>query len=267
VAQEYIDITKAEPVTKSQLRGHLFKILYPFIMKVPELQAHLANCDIPGMQEVVVKLREAYNAMSERPSTVSWYARHQANKGPEAGEVFVPKAVKEDEPKDKECRGCKQTLERAAFSVRGWKHVKGRCFACSNPGGITGDFKCPVCAFEAPVFEAMWTHLGSTRHFFPVCCSSPPDDGGKNAEAELVCLAENCADKNHHGLKKFCRHVSKHHKDWVERLCSAAAKVLSLLHYPPPPPPTHSARTPSSIVFASTLLFVNFGFAVDFIAL
>jgi tRNA-dihydrouridine synthase 1 len=250
VAQEYIDYAKNGPMTQTKLRGHLFKILFPFIMQLPDVRKYLAGQDTEGMMQVVPLLRRRFDeelkkttsgmrteggvvqtdegTNTENSSVVSslekfpsWYARHQK---PVVQRAKKPAPTPKDMQQEKQCPACQKTLPRTSYSVRGWKHAKGKCVVCSNSGGVVGNFKCLGCDYKAPVFDAVWNHLLSTRHFAPACAQENKEqneEGVEDAQRVFVCVAcgESCK-----GIKKFCRHVSRGHRGWVQRLCAASAK-------------------------------------------
>jgi len=215
VSLEYVELALEHGVPLSAIRGHLFKMLYPIVMKVPWFQQYLASTDRDGMKEVPGKLEHIFRDENISEDYViapseTWYKRHQAGTREDVAErLRLPK----DQGQEKTCLACEKSLPRSCFSVRNFKHAKGRCLACSNPGSDTGMFQCPTCENTAPVFEAVWSHTLSTQHFYPVCAKVP---------GEFACSAKGCGIVVDN-VKQFCRHVGRHHKDWVKRLCAAQA--------------------------------------------
>jgi tRNA-dihydrouridine synthase 1 len=216
VSVEYVELALEQNVPLSAIRGHLFKFLYPIVMKVPWFQQYLASTDREGIKQVPSKLEQIFSAENIAETyvispTETWYKRHQAGTREDVAErLRLPK----DQGQEKTCVACEKSLPRSSFSVRNFKHAKGRCLACSNPGSDTGMFQCPTCENKAPVFEAVWSHTLSTQHFYPVCAKVP---------GEFACAAKGC-DLVVDNVKQFCRHVGRHHKDWVKRLCQAQAQ-------------------------------------------
>jgi len=217
VSLEYVELALEQNVPLSAIRGHLFKLLYPIVMKAPLFQQYLASTDRDGMKAIAARLEQIFRDDNISESQViaaseTWYKRHQAGTREEVAErLRLPR----DQGQEKTCLACEKSLPRSSFSVRNFKHAKGRCLACSNPGSDTGLFQCPTCENKAPIFEAVWSHTLSTQHFYPVCAK---------VAGEFACSAKGC-DVVVENVKQFCRHVGRHHKDWVKRLCAARARA------------------------------------------
>jgi tRNA-dihydrouridine synthase 1 len=83
LAREYVEFSKQFPYTLSSIKGHLFKILYPYVTHFTHLRPVLGQMMIPDIYTIVDTVEELDSTLTEEErngsfkSLATWYYRHQ----------------------------------------------------------------------------------------------------------------------------------------------------------------------------------------------